>query len=178
MGPGCASWGLPARATSKRNFINVMGAAYLPFVASSNCTISRHLGWDMGKALGKLPERIAYNTKYRSLYIYRGRKRERVSSYYAAPRMVLVCMLLCARHCYYVVEHPFQSLICRHPRWEYFCNKVNYAACRRFIHGISMYAGSCGAGKALGASRICGLGYIYIYVYISIYIYVIYIYII
>ena len=45
MGPCCASWGLPARATSMRNFINVFGNMALPFVASGNMMISRTLGW-------------------------------------------------------------------------------------------------------------------------------------
>ena len=41
MGPDCRSWGLPARGTSMRNYMNVLGAMHLPFVADGNLTISR-----------------------------------------------------------------------------------------------------------------------------------------
>ena len=41
-------------------------------------------------------------------------------------RVAFLCLLLSARHCYYVVEHPMQSLICRHPRWEILCNQQQW----------------------------------------------------
>ena len=33
-------------------------------------------------------------------------------------------MLLLARNCHFILEHPFQTLIIRHRRWEWFCNHI------------------------------------------------------
>ena len=41
MGPDCASWGIPARGTAMRNYMNVFGAVHLDFVSRGNLTISR-----------------------------------------------------------------------------------------------------------------------------------------
>ena len=43
MGPNCNSWGLPARGTSKRSYINAFGAMHFDFVHEGNTTISRTL---------------------------------------------------------------------------------------------------------------------------------------
>ena len=43
-GPDCSSWGIPARGSSKRSYINPMGLESVPFVASANCMIGRFLG--------------------------------------------------------------------------------------------------------------------------------------
>ena len=106
MGPSCSSWGLPARATSMRNFMNALGARHLKFVHDSSVTISRMPGCS---------QRSSSDLRLHNMHV-------------AKLRMVLVCYLLCARHCYFVVEHPFQSLLDRHPRWESFCNMVAWAA--------------------------------------------------
>lgn len=45
MGPECGSWGLPARGTSKRNFMNYHGALHLAFVANAEKTVSRIHDW-------------------------------------------------------------------------------------------------------------------------------------
>ncbi len=45
MGPECGSWGLPARGTSKRNFMNYCGALHLAFVANADKTVSRTHDW-------------------------------------------------------------------------------------------------------------------------------------
>ena len=105
MGPCCASWGIPARATSMRSYINIHGALHLPFVADANVTIAR-----------MLRQQIHIG----SAWLY-------MPANHDLPRVTFLCLLLSARHCYYIVEHPMQSLICRHPRWEYFCNKQNWA---------------------------------------------------
>ena len=44
MGPVCSSWGLPNRATSRRDYINWQGGQELPYVAQANVMISRILG--------------------------------------------------------------------------------------------------------------------------------------
>ena len=43
-GPDCSSWGIPARGSSKRSYINPMGLESVPFVASANCMVGRFLG--------------------------------------------------------------------------------------------------------------------------------------
>ena len=42
------------------------------------------------------------------------------------PRLTLVCLLILAKHCYFVLEQPSSSLLARHPRWEWFCNQICY----------------------------------------------------
>lgn len=43
MGPECASWGLPARGSSKRTFCNAFGAMHLSFVGRANECIAKNL---------------------------------------------------------------------------------------------------------------------------------------
>ena len=43
IGPVCASWGIPNRGTSKRDYICWRGAESLPYVAEANRMISRNL---------------------------------------------------------------------------------------------------------------------------------------
>lgn len=43
-------------------------------------------------------------------------------------RMTLLCMVIIAKHCYFVVEHPEGSLLRRHLRWETFCNSTCYVS--------------------------------------------------
>ena len=102
MGPCCASWGLPARFTSMRSYINPFGAMHLPFVADANQTISLNLGWK--------------------------------SSIWGCPfitgvvlRVTMLCFVLLAKQCYFILEHPAQTLLIRHKRWEYFMNCVAFA---------------------------------------------------
>ena len=42
--PDCSSWGIPARGTSLRNFVNSHGNLFLPWVRRSSTMVSRHLG--------------------------------------------------------------------------------------------------------------------------------------
>lgn len=46
--------------------------------------------------------------------------------------MTLLCVVLIARNCHFVVEHPFQTLISRHRRWEWFCNQVCWVTWVKF----------------------------------------------
>lgn len=41
--PDCSSWGVPARGTSKRNYINANGDLRLEWVSKSNTMVSRKL---------------------------------------------------------------------------------------------------------------------------------------
>ena len=43
MAPDCSSWGLPARGTSKRSYINVYGRSALKWVRDSGTMVSRSL---------------------------------------------------------------------------------------------------------------------------------------
>ena len=43
MGPECGSWGIPARGTSKRTYINPFGAMELGFVADANECVAKIL---------------------------------------------------------------------------------------------------------------------------------------
>lgn len=45
MGPDCAPWGMPARYTSQKNFMNALGAMHLPFVDSGNQMVSMCLSY-------------------------------------------------------------------------------------------------------------------------------------
>ncbi|CAK9081550.1 unnamed protein product [Durusdinium trenchii] len=39
--PDCSSWGIPSRGTSLRNFINVAGNMFLPWIQGANMQVSR-----------------------------------------------------------------------------------------------------------------------------------------
>lgn len=41
--PDCSSWGIPSRGTSLRNFINVAGNMFLPWIQGANMQVSRWL---------------------------------------------------------------------------------------------------------------------------------------
>ncbi len=44
MAPDCSSWGIPARGSSKRNFINSSGQIFSAWVRGANTMVSRNLG--------------------------------------------------------------------------------------------------------------------------------------
>ena len=44
-------------------------------------------------------------------------------------RCTLMCILLLAKHCYFVLEQPSNTLLQRHRRWEDFCNRAAYVSC-------------------------------------------------
>ena len=43
MGPDCSSWGVPARGTPKRSYLNPDGLTQVPFVQDGNRTAARRL---------------------------------------------------------------------------------------------------------------------------------------
>ena len=51
LGPNCGSWGIPARHTTMRSFINAWGAMHLPFVHDANKMISLRLGFPIIKLI-------------------------------------------------------------------------------------------------------------------------------
>ncbi len=119
LGPDCGSWGLPARSTSQRTYVNPFGAMHLPFVSDANMSISRNLGCiDLPINLIRMKTHICELVPLVCLDFL---------------RVVLICMVLLARHCYFTLEHPAQTLLARHARWEAFCNLVCYASCLIYI---------------------------------------------
>ena len=42
--PDCSSWGIPARSTSIRNYVNPAGNVFLPWIRGANLMVSRILG--------------------------------------------------------------------------------------------------------------------------------------
>ena len=56
-------------------------------------------------------------------------------------RCTLMCILLLAKHCYFVLEQPSNTLLQRHRRWEDFCNRTAYVSCWKiFDLSPAMYA--------------------------------------
>ena len=107
-GPDCAPWGLPARGTTGRSILNVLGRQDLSFVTDGNRMISRSL----------------------DLYI----KTEPCGSCMLRPtaksfRLVLFCLVCLARHLIFVVENPTSSMLPSHPRWDWFQNHVCWEPC-------------------------------------------------
>ncbi|CAL1156057.1 unnamed protein product [Cladocopium goreaui] len=93
MGPECASWGIPARGTSKRTYINPFGAMELGFVADANECVAK---------------------------------------------LVLCLLLMMAKHAYFVIEQPANSLLQKAHRFETFINHTCYVYSCRFwmqLHG-------------------------------------------
>ena len=43
--PDCSSWGMPARGTSLRSFLNWQGNVHLAWVQRANQQVARNLGW-------------------------------------------------------------------------------------------------------------------------------------
>ena len=81
MGPECGSWGIPARGTSKRTYINPLGAMELGFVAEIHQLVLR---------------------------------------------LVLCLLLMMAKHTYFVLEQPANSLLQKAHRFETFMNHTCY----------------------------------------------------
>ena len=108
MGPDCSSWGLPARSTSMRNFANSYGAMHLGFVFEANMTVSRSLSCD------QCEQKIVICTG--------------VLFWTMEPRLTLICMVILAKHAYFVLEQPGASILFRHPRWDHFCNRVCFVS--------------------------------------------------
>lgn len=49
---------------------------------------------------------------------------------YEAPfsRLVLLCLVILSKRCIFVIENPVSSLIFKHYRFEWLCNKVAYVS--------------------------------------------------
>ena len=114
-GPDCASWGIPARGSSKRSVLNPMAAQGVKFVDSGNCMISRTLG---------LIGRIVYAILCRVCF---------------KPRLVALLLVILAKHCIFVVEQPANSLLCKHRRFDWLINKIAFEPWAQYA-GIASHA--------------------------------------
>lgn len=119
MGPDCGSWGVPNRGTSLRNWINAWGAMHLSHVDAANISISRIPGLILGCQLE------SDNSASLKIIYY---------SHFPPPlRITLLCMVIVAKHCYFVLEQPLGSLLFRHRRWEAFCNSTCFVTWRYIV---------------------------------------------
>ena len=102
--PDCSSWGIPARGTSMRSFINAEGHTAYEFQCRScwwrSFNIDMH-AW---------------------IYIFHIAKLSNL-------RMVLAIMLILSQNCLYVVEQPHQSLLYMHRRWQWLANRITFVSC-------------------------------------------------
>ena len=111
MGPECGSWGVPARGTSKRTYCNAFGAMHIPFVSDANHCV--------GKNLDRMHRQcLKYN------HILPGPSSPKPNPF--SLRIVLCLFLIMARHGYWVLEQPAQSLLVRSHRFERFINHTCY----------------------------------------------------
>ena len=113
MGPDCSSWGLPARSTSMRNFANSYGAMHLGFVFEANMTVSRSLSCD------QCEQKIVICTG--------------VLFWTMEPRLTLICMVILAKHAYFVFEQPGASILFRHQRWDHFLQQGLFRILARLL---------------------------------------------
>lgn len=109
--PDCGSWGVPARSTSQRSYINPWGQPAYSFVEKGNQMVSRIL------------ERTIELAHYlcSSWHLLHEEFREFHSK---LLRMVLCIMLILSKNCYFLVEQPSQSLLYMHKRWQYLANRI------------------------------------------------------
>ena len=108
MGPDCSSWGLPARGSSMRSYINWHGNVFSTWVRRSTTMISRLLVCN-----------IKYYAVHDKIKIYRS-----YHSMVVPPRMVLLILVLMANNCVWMVEQPRQSLLALHMRFSWLMTNV------------------------------------------------------
>ncbi len=114
FGPDCSSWGIPARSTSMRNYINSFGNMALSWVQNSNCMASRNL-------VGL----FQFVQMHKSLICWLSP----TSSGFDVSnlRTVLLCLIVLAKNCVFAVEQPNASLLSRWVRFDWMINHVCYA---------------------------------------------------
>jgi|OrbCmetagenome_4_1107370.scaffolds.fasta_scaffold163478_1 hypothetical protein len=105
LAPDCGSWGVPARGTSRRNWMNFVGMVNFDFVRRGNQMVSRCFDC-MTKFYGP-------HLASKRFPIYE-------------PRLICLCLVILARRAIFVLENPQGSLIYRHFRFEWLCNTVAY----------------------------------------------------
>ena len=121
--PGCSSWGLPARGTSRRSSINPCGNVFLQWVRESNCMMSRNLSLCIIRNLLKFQNcnQLCLGgacTCDPQLEIL---------------RTVMCCLVALANNCVWVIEQPSNSLAGQWHRLDWLVNHVAWVLWYWFI---------------------------------------------
>lgn len=104
-GPDCAPWGLPARSTTGRSVLNILGRQDLPFVCGGNIMVARLLGMNQNE----IPQLTMFMANIWTIFHI---------------RLVAFCLVCLSRHLIFVVENPSASLLPQNPRWSWFQNVI------------------------------------------------------
>ena len=99
VGPDCSSWGIPARSTSMRSAVNPFGRLGLDWVWGNYCLVSRNL-----------------------ICIATSQYTSKLFAHY--PRLVLLLLVMLAKHATWIIEQPHGSLLPKHARWDWLVNQV------------------------------------------------------
>ena len=118
VGPDCASWGIPARSTSGRSFVNAFGSLHRDFVSRNNALVSRTLDCIIPYT-DRFPENLRHSQPR-----------------CVQPRVVMLLLVILANHATFVIEQPRQSLLFRYSRFEWFANRVCRAASLQRGHSL------------------------------------------
>lgn len=120
MAPDCSSWGIPARGSSKRNFINSTGqlfsAWYHGILVLNSFSVYYTIWIQMvrtRKEHGVIRSRFGHGTP-------------------DDPRMVCLILVVLSHNSVFVVEQPANSLLIRHYRMDWLVNHVCIAPCQEF----------------------------------------------
>ena len=112
IAPDCRSWGAPARGSSWRTPINVLGVGY-PFVVDGNCMASRKLG--------HAPKHACVHLCCRVLLIHSDQVDAQAMQ---QLRVTLVCLLVLSMHAFFIVEQPRASLLFNYFRWQWLQQRI------------------------------------------------------
>lgn len=64
LAPDCSSWGIPSRGTSLRNFVNVAGNVFLPWIQGANEMIAKYLSPFVQEVI------LTYKHPHRRLHVF------------------------------------------------------------------------------------------------------------
>ena len=118
FGPDCSSWGMPARATSMRTFLNPNGRLGNRWVASGTMMVARILAskWKSMLQFDLMLKDHNRGSGFNAFHLI------------AYLRMVLVLLVVLSVHATFLAEQPHGSLLPRNQRWEWFTNCICRAA--------------------------------------------------
>ena len=117
VAPDCRSWGTPARGSSWRNALNVLGIGR-QFVLDGNLMASRCLGTIADKSWMLHAFDI-----YSALLMHAC-----MHAWLRQPRTVLCCLLILSQHAFFLVEQPRQSLLFGYYRWQWLQERISWAS--------------------------------------------------
>ena len=121
--PDCSSWGLPARGTSLRSWINPCGNIFLQWVRRSNCMMSRNLSLFIIQS-----NLLKFQNSNHGLGGVRT-----CDPRLAVLRTVMCCLVALANNCIWVLEQPSNSLAGQWNRLDWMVNHVAWVLWYGFI---------------------------------------------